>query len=310
MIELAVVVDDVVRSAVFLWLQEQADIYDYVIPRTVLEQGINLDGTRITIIGAAGIWKPRVCELPLSITSTSNGPYEDGFNDQGLLRYKYRGTDPHHRDNVGLRRLSISRTPLVYFHGIVPGKYVPIWPVFIAEDRPNKLECLVAIDPAYASSPGLLLQEPDDENFLDDSSIGIRRYVAAFTKRRLHQHSFRERVIRAYSSTCVICRLRHPELLDAAHIIPDSELGGDPIVPNGLCLCKIHHAAFDRNIFGISPDYEAHVRPDILLETDGPMLKHGLQEIDGMKIVLPQRKIDLPDRDRLHQRYEVFRKAV
>ena len=61
-------IDDVVRSAVFLWLQEQANIYDYVIPRTVLEQSINLDGTRITTIGATGIWKPRVCELPLGRT--------------------------------------------------------------------------------------------------------------------------------------------------------------------------------------------------------------------------------------------------
>ena len=51
-----------------------------------------------------------------------------------------------------------------------------------------------------------------------------------------------------------LCKLRHAELLDAAHIIADANDEGLPIVPNGLALCKIHHAAFDKNIIGISPD--------------------------------------------------------
>jgi putative restriction endonuclease len=72
----------------------------------------------------------------------------------------------------------------------------------------------------------------------------------------------------------------------------------------------VHLNWCDRDIFGISPDYQAHVRPDILLETDGPILKHGVQEIDGMKIILPHRKADLRDKDRLHQRHELFQKAV
>jgi hypothetical protein len=36
------------------------------------------------------------------------------------------------------------------------------------------------------------------------------------------------------------------ELLDAAHILPDGHPKGEPVVPNGLALCKLHHAAFDR----------------------------------------------------------------
>ncbi|MBN2352090.1 MAG: HNH endonuclease, partial [Spirochaetales bacterium] len=60
----------------------------------------------------------------------------------------------------------------------------------------------------------------------------------------------------AYSRSCTVCRLKHPELLDAAHIIPDAEESGEPVIPNGLALCKIHHSAYDKNIIGITPDYE------------------------------------------------------
>jgi putative restriction endonuclease len=97
--------------------------------------------------------------------------------------------------------------------------------------------------------------------------------------------------------------------LDAAHIINDTEPLGDPIVPNGLTLCKIHHSAFDVNIIGISPDYQIHVREDILHEIDGPMLKHGIQELNNRKIILPKHRFDYPDRERLEMRYEKFLKV-
>jgi len=103
-----------------------------------------------------------------------------------------------------------------------------------------------------------------------------------------------------------MCKLHHEELLDAAHIIPDSEEDGLPIVENGLSLCKIHHAAYDKNIIGIDPDYNIKVREDILSEVDGPMLKYGLQSLDGRKIILPNREIDFPNRDRLDRRYREF----
>jgi hypothetical protein len=40
-------------------------------------------------------------------------------------------------------------------------------------------------------------------------------------------------------------------LASTAHILPDSHPRGAPVVPNGLSLCKLHHAAFDRNILGV-----------------------------------------------------------
>ena len=125
----------------------------------------------------------------------------------------------------------------------------------------------------------------------------------------MHQRSFRERVLAAYQNHCTLCNLRHIELLDAAHIIGDREEMGDPHIQNGLALCKIHHAAFDQNILGIDPDYKIKVRHDILQETDGPMLKYGIQLLENTSLILPKDKRNYPDKVRLSTRFEQFLKA-
>jgi putative restriction endonuclease len=92
--------------------------------------------------------------------------------------------------------------------------------------------------------------------------------------------------------------------------VPDSHPGGEPVVPNGLALCKIHHAAYDRNILGIRPDYVVEVHQRLLDEIDGPMLLHGLQHHHGQRLMrLPRRSRDLPTPARLEERYELFRAA-
>ena len=75
---------------------------------------------------------------------------------------------------------------------------------------------------------------------------------------------------------------------------------------NGLSLCKLHHAAFDRHIVAVDPDYRIRIRRDVLEEEDGPMLRHGLQELHGVKIVPPRRPELRPSRDLLALRYERF----
>jgi putative restriction endonuclease len=106
-----------------------------------------------------------------------------------------------------------------------------------------------------------------------------------------------------------MCRLRHGELLDAAHILPDGHPRGDPVVPNGLALCKIHHAAFDQNILGVRPDLLVEVQPKVLAEIDGPMLRYGLQEMRGIRLTIPRTRVSQPDRERLDERYQHFRAA-
>ncbi|MFQ5548974.1 MAG: HNH endonuclease [Woeseia sp.] len=192
------------------------------------------------------------------------------------------------------------RIPLIYFYSTVPGRYMAIFPVFVVGDDPDRLTFTVAAD-----DPLQLRYERDDT----DDKVR-RQYVTRQVRQRMHQRSFRDRVLRAYREQCSICRLRHSDLLDAAHITPDSDEAGEPIVSNGLSLCKIHHAAFDRDYFGIRPDYRIVVRPAIMREKDGPMLKAGLQQIDDSKLILPRSVRERPDTDRLQARYERFAESA
>ncbi|NJP32038.1 HNH endonuclease [Micromonospora sp. HSS6-12] len=263
------------------------------------------EGIRIPLLDRQrGIRKPALLDAALSFRTTftppgQSPPYEDREGPDGLLRYKYRGDNPNHPENVALRRAYELDLPLIWFVGIAPGVYLPRHPVWLIADERKELQFAVALDEDQKLvEPGAVL-EPDR-----------RRYVERLTKLRLHQPLFRARVLQAYGASCSVCQLRHRSLLEAAHIIPDGQPQGEPVVPNGLALCKIHHATFDQGILGIRPDHVVEVRKDILAEVDGPMLRHGIQEMHGRLISLPRDRSARPDRDRLEIRYEQFRKAA
>ena len=113
--------------------------------------------------------------------------------------------------------------------------------------------------------------------------------------------------MKAYRERCAVCSLKHWELLEAAHILPDGHPQGDPVVPNGISLCKIHHAAYDSKIIGVQPDYIVVVNREVLKEKDGPMLLHGLQEFHQSKLSLPNRKSDWPKPEFLEERFNLFK---
>ncbi len=295
--------DTQIRLKAFEWLEMMVSIHGDVLERRHLERGFDFHGQRITLLGPRGIWKPQLMDLPISITTTADSPYEDKHADEHFLEYNYRGTDPYHPDNVGLRKIMQQRIPLIYFLSVVPRLYLATWPVYIVGDDIPNLSFRVVLDDA---------QLVGTDRLSDSAGENYRRsYLTSQVKIRLHQRKFREQVLRAYDIRCTMCNLAHKELLDGAHIIPDKEDAGLPIVQNGLSLCKIHHAAFDNNIIGISPDYVIHVRQDVLEEIDGPMLKHGIQSLNRLEIVLPKNKKYWPDKDRLDFRFQNrFRKSL
>jgi putative restriction endonuclease len=293
-----------VRLAAFAWLARQADLHGDVLPRDLLLTGFTLEGERIPLMSPQGIFKPKILEIPLTITTVAEGPYDDRFGGDGLLRYRYRGTDPLHRDNAGLRMAMQRQIPLIYFHGVMAGRYLAVWPVYIVGDHPDVLTFTVAVDDISSIHTDHTVLPAVSED-----AMPRRAYITTTVRQRLHQHGFRERVLRAYREQCALCRLRHLALLDAAHIIPDAEAEGEPRVSNGLALCKLHHVAFDRFLLGITPDYTVELRQDLLDEEDGPVLKHALQEFHGAKLVLPSRRDDRPDRGLLAERYARFKEA-
>ncbi|GAC1329607.1 MAG: HNH endonuclease [Mycobacteriales bacterium] len=260
--------EDGVRQAAMAYVAWCTAASGGVITRAELE-AFTYEGEQIKLIDQSrGIRNPRQLGATLSILSQPNGPYDDVFTADGLLRYAYRAGDPNGGDNRKLRLAAAHGVPLLLLMGSDPGEFVPVFPVYVVADDPAGRYVEIAVDESL--------------RFLAEvtPTAATRAYAERLTKLRLHQPLFRARVLRAYERTCAICRLRHVDLLDAAHILPDSA-GGKPVVPNGLALCKIHHATYDRDIIAIRPDYVVEVRSDVLAEIDGPMLRHGLQDVHG-----------------------------
>jgi putative restriction endonuclease len=145
---------------------------------------------------------------------------------------------------------------------------------------------------------------------VSDQGEDRRAYITFQAKRRLHQARFRAVVLRTYRERCAICSLRRQEFLDAAHILPDSHPRGQPVVQNGLALCKLHHSAYDGNFLGIRPDYVIEIRRDLLEEQDGPVLLHGLKGFHDQSLKVPSIEACRPDPARLAERFDEFKKAI
>ena len=233
-------------------------------------------------------------------------PYEDGEGIDGLQRYKWRGTDPNQSDNRALRQTMRRHLPMLWLVGIghVPGTTQQLFdarfPVYLIGEEHSAHQFVVALEEGQEVLPN---SEPVAVQEI------VKRYNERIVKTRYHQPLFRARVIHAYQERCAICRLPFTELLEAAHIRPDSQ-GGSAKISNGMSLCKIHHGAYDANIIGISPDYKVHVRDSVLATFDGPTLQHSIKAMDGEGLrQIPTEKSSKPDRELLAERFENFRQA-
>ncbi len=290
-----------IRHAAFAWLDIQ---------RARGKESFNQEDTsNLSLAGETirlmptqqGIWKPGQLTAALSIRTVyrpegSARPYDDAVGADGLYRYKMRGDDPNHFENRALRAAMLERLPLIWWLGVQGGGYSALYPIYLVDEERAVLQFVVDID----AVPQPDITWPSAELELDAS------YRQQLTKLRLHQRPFRAAVLRAYRTSCAVCSFRHSDLLDAAHIQEDGA-GGRPIVTNGLTLCKMHHAAYDRRILGITADYEVRINAEVLHEVDGPMLRHGIQEFHGKQLmVLPQRRTERPDRSLLDQRFQAF----
>jgi putative restriction endonuclease len=295
--------DTAVRQAAINFVLGRIRVYGDDLPYPELAIGFDFRGHQVHLLGPQRIFKPRLLDYPLTIATAPTqagkvAPYDDAWTPDGFLEYRYRGDDPRHPDNAGLAMAMQRQLPLIYFHGLTPGHYMAVCPAYVIGDDPGRLTFTVAADAVDAIR-------------VDDAvEVTVRRrYSTRLVRQRLHQADFRQRVLAAYRRQCAMCRLRHTELLDAAHIVGDTDPLGEPAVSNGLALCKLHHAAFDNHIVGVRPDLVIEVRRDVLDEHDGPMLLHGLQGMLGRQITVPTRPDWRPATALLEERYDAFKRA-
>jgi putative restriction endonuclease len=270
------------------WLSWDELLHDY-----------HFHGMHIALIGQRGIINPSVLDETLCVQTSFKSPYLDD-NSTGPVTYKFEAQHgPTAGSNIKLRRALANRVPIVYLQGVATGKYVAWVNVFVVQEDLENEHVVIDLDPAASA-----LTMSHLENEIE------KTYALTQAKRRVHQPKFRAEVLLAYETKCAICRLKHGELLDAAHIVPDSDSRGVAAVRNGLALCKIHHTAYDKQLLGISPDYEVHVNAELLLEVDGPMLKHGIQAMHGTQIHTPHSAKQKPDKELLAITYDSFLKSA
>jgi putative restriction endonuclease len=284
---------DLIRRDIFRWLDEKQIAGQYEFTREELVK-YEYQGDPIPLLDRGrGIRNPKQLSSTLSVLTSFDSPYVDTVEHGGLVRYRYRSDNTS--DNAKLRVAFEQGDPFIYFQGVRKGVYVAVYPVYAIADDPVESIFSISLDESTK-----LFADPLGE------SADQRRYSSRVVQVRLHQPVFRAKVMTAYSISCAVCDLKHARLLDAAHILPDAHVDGFARVTNGLALCKIHHAAFDSNILGITADFQVKVDEAIMQEVDGPMLRHGLQEMDGRTIRLPRRAADHPSQDSLALRFEEF----
>jgi len=292
--------DDELRAACFLALDAlRAQRGDELPYRGALDQGFAFRGRRVPFLSTQkGIFRAAAQRghAALAVQTSFKSPYDDAPTDDGFL-YAYRAGAIDQPDNRALSEAFESGVPIVYFVGIAPGMYRPEYPIYVAENRPN--ERCVLLSPGRRTPSGVahpLIETVE------------RRYAVVETRARLHQARFRGIVLPAYRDQCAICRLKELRLLDAAHILPDTDPRGVPSVTNGISFCTIHHRSFDRHLVGIDAGYQVHVSRRLLEDEDGPMLAL-LKEFHGTEIELPPPR-KRPDRELLAERYRLFLDAA
>ncbi len=231
-----------IRQDVFRWLDEQLASGKWELTRAELESYEYL-GERIPLLDRnRGIRNPVDFDSTITVmTSAKSHPYDDEILPGGVIRYSYRAQEGG-GDNRKLVNAAREHEPLVYLQGIRDGVYIAHYPAYIIKDLPEERCVMLGVDEMF-------------QFFADPMTMtgDARRYAERIARERLHQPLFRARVMHAYHGTCAVCLLKHADLLDAAHIIGDSQDDGLAMVTNGLALCKIHHASYDRNLLGITP---------------------------------------------------------
>ena len=299
------------RTAAFAQVRRLQEIRN-PITGADLANGFLFEGQRIRLDSPSrGIFKPRQMETLLSIKTVFPKPggkiwYDDQrsvhkqiYDGKETVDYSFMGTNPNAADNRWLKEAMDRRIPILYFLGVSPGRYQAFVSAFIESWHPD--EAKVKVSFSDLNLDGIPKVSENGE---------ARRYALRQVKQRLHQASFREAVIYAYGNRCALSGMPEPMLLDAAHIISDgNEELGHAVVPNGIPLTKIHHAAFDAHLIGIDADFRVHVSERLLAQNDGPILV-AMQGLHGQLIRLPIRTEDVPDRDRLAHRFEIFRAAA
>ncbi|WP_071942323.1 HNH endonuclease [Halomonas aestuarii] len=300
-------IDHRIRQAAFKRLETICREYSGDVPWEEIAEPVRFDDSAFFLASKAiGIFKPK--QMPDGILSIKTvvpkhgriNIYSDGASDDGGFWYSLESgglTKPANRQLI----ISYERKdPIIYFMGVAPGRYFPLWPCYIdSVDIGNEI-CHVSMRDQLGVMRNVA--EPTASYQVDDIE---KRYIIREVKTRVHQAEFRARVMQAYSNRCAMTGLPVLQLLEAAHIIPDNHRASTAEVSNGISLSRLHHRAYDAGLVGIDPDFKVHLNEELLATKDGPLLE-SMKQLNGQQISLPRNSKQRPNREALELRYQQF----
>ena len=296
--------DQYIRSRAFLAIEQLARDFAGRVPWERIHAGFSARGETIHFANRAkGIFKPRQMSAALSIKTVvprlgrklwyeDQAPGSERFDAEGRLRYDLARGGPEEPTNHALRLAMERGAPLIYFAGVEPAVYEPVFPVWVVEIVGSEAR-LGTADRFMPDAP-VLVEQARERSY----SYGVR-------KTRDHQGWFSARTKSAYAYRCAFSGLPVRELLVGAHIVPDAE-GGPASIRNGICMSTLHHEAFDSHLIGIDPDFRIHIAPRLTDRQDGDLLT-SLKNLENADLGLPSRRQDWPDPAHLEHRFARFR---
>lgn len=120
--------------------------------------------------------------------------------------------------------------------------------------------------------------------------FGVTEAMAA-RKIRLGHRYFRRVVLANFDHRCALTGISQPDLLTASHISPWSEDAPNRVeVANGLCLNRLHDAAFDRKLITFDDELRLVVGRRIREALTSGALADGFLSYEGKRLAEPVRR--------------------
>lgn len=156
----------------------------------------------------------------------------------------------------------------------------PIWDEFIN----NKETLVFESERILAEKEHVTIEEKYSEILKDISDLKGETKIRE-VKTRVNQNVFREMILSAYQSRCLITGINLKELLVASHIIPWSKNEVERLNPeNGLCLSNLYDKAFDKGFIGITIDHKVVLSKRIKKQVNENFYEKFFGNLDGFQV--------------------------
>lgn len=119
--------------------------------------------------------------------------------------------------------------------------------------------------------------------------------VTTNVKVRRGQHYFREAVLNNFGGACGITGIAIRPLLIASHILPWSKYPKERLnIRNGLCLSRLHDAAFDNGLIAFDDDLRLILSPHLKTALSVKSMEDNFGIYEGKPLKLPEDAV-MPD---------------